>query len=107
MKARSKVSYVLAAAGLLLAVRASYADVAEVSGKVTWGQRAICDRPQGRKLVFSGDSGKKDATIGQGGRYSVKVEPGRYRVTLKCGGTDIKSLDVISYPTPTHQDLAF
>ena len=98
---------VLVAACLLVAARTSDAEVAELSGKVTWGQRAVCDRAQGRKLVFAGDSGKRDAVIGQGGRYSVSLEAGRYRVTLRCGGKEIKSLDVISYPTPTHQDLAF
>ena len=97
----------LAAALLLFLASTCYADVAELSGRVTWGQRAVCDRSQGRKLVFAGDLGKAEATIGQDGRYSVSLEPGRYRVTLRCGGSDIKSLDVIGYPTPTRQDLAF
>ena len=98
---------VLAGGCLLLIAGLAGAEVAELSGKVSWGQRAVCERTQGRKLVFSGDAGKAETMISHGDRYVVKLEPGRYRVTLRCGATDIKSLDVIGYPTPTHQDLAF
>jgi hypothetical protein len=104
---RSKTVRAVLAGSLVLLVSPSHGDVAQLSGKVTWGQRAICDRAQGRKLVFSGEAGKAEAAVSQGGHYNVKLEPGRYRVTLRCGGTDIKSLDVIGYPTPTQQDLAF
>ena len=97
----------LAAAGLTLVPPIANAEVAELSGKVTWGHRAICERPQGRKLVFAGESKRTEATVGQGGYYHVKLEPGRYRVTLRCGSSDVKSLEVMGYPTPTHQDLAF
>jgi hypothetical protein len=98
---------VLAGACLVLAAPASSAEVAQLSGKATWGQRAICDHPQGRKLVFVRDSRSTEASIGQDGYYSVKLEPGRYRVTLRCGGTPIKTIEVIGYPTPTQQGLAF
>lgn len=101
------VSWVLAGVCLLLAAPSSHAEVAQLSGKATWGQRAICDHPQGRKLVFVRDSQSTEASIGQDGYYSVKLEPGRYRVTLRCGGTPIKTIEVIGYPTPTQQGLAF
>jgi hypothetical protein len=97
----------LSGACLLLIEGTAQADLAELTGRVSWGQRAVCDRPQGRKLVFAGDQGRAEATIGQGGHYSVSLEPGRYRVTLRCGGTEIKSVYVMSYPTPTHQNFAF
>jgi hypothetical protein len=91
----------------MLAAPPSHAEVAQLSGNATWGKRAICDRPQGRKLVFTRNAASTEAAIGQDGYYSVKLEPGRYRVTLRCGGTPIKTLEVIGYPTPTQQDLAF
>jgi len=104
---RRKMACAVASAFLALVAAPSHADVAELSGRVTWGQRAVCDRPQGRKLVFSGDAGKAETAVAQDGYYSVRLEPGRYRVTLRCGGTDVESLDLIGYPTPTRQDLAF
>ncbi len=103
----SRNARVIAGLCLLSMSGMAHAEPMELSGKVTWGQRAICERYQGRKLVFSGEHGRAEAAIEQGGRYSVSLEPGRYRVTLRCGGTDIKSLDVITYPTPTHQNLSF
>ena len=103
----SKVVCAVALALLTFVAAPARAEVARLSGKVTWGQRAVCDGAQGRKLVFSGDAGRGEASIAQDGYYSVSLEPGRYRVTLRCGGTDIASLDVMSYPTPTRQDLAF
>jgi hypothetical protein len=106
-KAHRPASWALAGACLLLGVSASQAEVVQLSGKATWGQRAICDRPQGRKLVFARNAGSTEAAVGQDGYYSVKLEPGRYRVTLRCGGTPIKTIEVIGYPTPTQQDLAF
>jgi hypothetical protein len=102
-----KAACALASALLAFVATPSHADSAQLSGRVTWGQRAICDRAQGRKLVFAGDAGKAEAAVGQDGYYSVSLAPGRYRVTLRCGGTDIESRDVIGYPTPTRQDLAF
>jgi hypothetical protein len=107
----SRGSCAIATAFLMLLARDAAAqvnaDTAVLTGKVSWGQRAVCDGSQGRKLVFSGDAGKAEASIDEGGRYSVSLAPGRYRVTLRCGGADVKSLDVIGYPTPTQQDLAF
>jgi hypothetical protein len=97
----------LAAACLTFVAFAARGEAVEVSGKVSWGTRAVCDRAQGRKLVFSGDAGKSEAAVGDGGAYRARLEPGHYRVTLRCGGTDIKSVDVIAYPTATRQDLAF
>ena len=105
--ARWRVACAVTSAFLAFVAAPSHADVAQLSGKVTWGQRGVCDHAQGRKLVFSGDAGKAETVVAQDGYYSVSLEAGRYRVTLRCGGTDIKSLEVIGYPTPTRQDLAF
>jgi hypothetical protein len=99
--------HAVAAASLMLSALAAHAETATLSGRVNWGDREICKGSQGRMLMFAGDAGKAQASVGQDGYYSVKLEPGRYRVTLKCGGSDIKTLDVIGYPTPTQQDLAF
>jgi len=104
---RREGNRVLVATCLVLCAGAAIADVAVLSGRVSWGDREICKGSQGRMLVFSGDAGKAQAAVGQDGYYSVQLEPGRYRVTLKCGGSDIKTLDVIGYPSPTQQDLAF
>lgn len=105
--ARTNAAHAAAAACLLMLPGLSSAETAALSGKVNWGDREICKGSQGRMLVFSGDAGKAQAPVGQDGHYSVKLEPGRYRVTLKCGGSDIKTLNVIGYPSPTQQDLAF
>ena len=107
LAARRTLALLLAAVGLTLESPLASAEVVELSGNVTWGHRAICERSQGRKLVFAGQSKRTEATIAQGGYYHVRLEPGRYRVTLRCGGTDIKSVELVGYPTPTHQDLAF
>jgi len=105
--ARRELGRVISAMLLALMSSAVCAETAALSGNVSWGQREICKGSQGRMLVFSGDAGKAQAAVGQDGYYNVQLEPGRYRVTLRCGGSDIKTLDVISYPSPTQQDLAF
>jgi hypothetical protein len=104
---RRTMSRVVMPTCLMLLASNANAETAALSGKVNWGDREICKGSQGRMLVFSGDGGKAQAPVAQDGYYSVKLEPGRYRVTLKCGGSDIKTVDVIGYPSPTQQDLTF